>query len=90
MLSPLATRRVEERPQLGTLALGIPAMVGRAVREDALLGAALLLVAPGAADRGIEAVAVERLPQRLRLHDVGVDGAAVDDRADALAQAIRD
>ena len=42
-------------------------------REDALLGARFFLVAPRPADRRIEAMQVERLPQRLGLHDVGMD-----------------
>ena len=55
-----------------------------AEREDALLGARLLLVAARAAERRVEAVLVQRLLQRLRLHDVGVHGRAVVERVDAL------
>ena len=62
----LVRARVVELPQLGPLALRIPAMLGRAEREDPLLGPRLLLVAPRAAEGGVEAVLVERLLQRLR------------------------
>ena len=48
-------------------------MAGRAEAEDALLGAALLLVAAGAAEGGVEAVFVERLLQPLGLPHVGVE-----------------
>ena len=50
-------------------------MLRGAEREHALLGTTLLLVAPAAAECGIEAVQVERLAQRLGQHDVGVGGA---------------
>ena len=63
-------------------------MLRAAEREDALLGARLLLVAARAADRGVEAVLVQRLLQRLGLHHVGVHGGAVADRADALRDAV--
>src|SRR5947209_1549977 len=53
---------IVQRPQLGPLALGVPPVVLVAEAEDALLGSALLLVAPGAAERRVEAVFVERLP----------------------------
>ena len=48
-------------------------MRARAERKHPLLGARSLLVAAGAAERGVEAVAVERLLERLGLHDVGVN-----------------
>src|SRR3546814_11661729 len=47
---------VVELPQLRPLVLRVPAMVGRAKGEDALLGAALLLVAPSAAERRVETI----------------------------------
>ena len=59
---------VEQPPQLGPLVARVPDVAGRAMREDALLGARLLLVAPAAAEGGIEAVDVERLLQRLGQH----------------------
>src|SRR5947209_1695068 len=49
---------VVERPQLGPLALWVPAVIAVAEAEHALLGPALLLVAPGAAERRVEAVLV--------------------------------
>jgi hypothetical protein len=48
-----------------------------AEREDALLGAALFLVAARAAEGGVEAVFVERLLQALGLHHLGVQRRAV-------------
>ena len=59
-------------------------MLGVAEREDALLGARLLLVAARAAEGRVEAVFVERLAQRHRLHDVGVGVGAVVERVDVL------
>src|SRR6185312_5358148 len=46
----LVDARVVIAPKLRPLALGIPGVVGIAEGEDALLGAALLLVAAGAAE----------------------------------------
>ncbi len=83
----LADARVVEAPQLGPLIARVPAVRGRAVREDALLGAALLLVAPRAAERRVEAAPVEGLAQRLRLHHLGVDLAARRDGRNAARQA---
>jgi hypothetical protein len=60
-----------------------------AEREDALLGAALFLVTPGAAEGRVEAELVERLLERLGLHDVGVHGGAVGEGVDALRDAVR-
>ena len=80
---------VEDAPELGPLVLGVPGVLGVAVGEDALLGARLLLVAAGAADRGVVLAGVERLAQRLRLHDVGVARRAVVERVDAVAPAPR-
>ena len=48
----------------GPLVLRLPLAEAVAVREDALLGARLLLVAPGAADQRVEAVLLDRLEQR--------------------------
>ncbi len=58
------------------------------MREDALLGAALLLVAPRAAESRVEAALVERLAQRLGLHHLGVDLAARGDGRDAARDAL--
>ena len=78
--------RVVEVPQLGTLILGVPAMLRGAEGEDALLGARLLFVAPRAAERRVEAVFVQRLLQGLRLHDLRVDGRSVHEGVDAHLQ----
>jgi hypothetical protein len=75
--------RVVEPPELGPLRLRVPAVLGAAEREDALLGARLLLVAPGAAEGRVEAVQVERLLQALRLPHVGVELGAVGEGVDA-------
>ena len=47
-------------------------MTFRAEREYSLLGAAFFLVAPRAAERGIETVFIERLLQCFGLHHVGM------------------
>ena len=62
-----ADARVEQRPQLGPLLLGLPLAEAVAVAEDALLGARLFLVAARAADQAVEAVLLDRLEQRHRL-----------------------
>src|SRR6185436_1053262 len=73
---------VVEVPELGALVLRIPAVLRIAEREHALLGAGLLFVTARTTDGGIGAVLVERLLERLGLHDVGV-AAAVRERRDA-------
>src|SRR5262249_46332515 len=72
---------VEQVPQLRPLVARVPAVALRAEREDALLGAAFLLIAPRASESGIEAELVQRLPQRLRFHDPGMDRGARRKRA---------
>ena len=62
-----------EVPELGPLVFGVPAMRGGAEGEDALLGAALFLVAPRAAKGRVEPVEVERLFQPFRFPHVGVE-----------------
>ena len=64
-------------------------MLRAAERKHTLLGAAFFLVAARAAERGVEAMHVERLLQPLRLHHVGVNGGAVRERVDALRDAVR-
>src|SRR5579871_2652587 len=59
-----------------------------AEREDAFLGARLLLVAPRAAKRGIEFVFVERLLQGLRLHHLCMQCRARVERIDAALKTI--
>ena len=81
---PLLDLRVVEVPELGPLVLRIPAVVFVPEGKHPLLGPRLLLVAAGPAEGGVEAVFVEGLPQALRLHDVGVDLAAVREGVDPL------
>jgi hypothetical protein len=50
---------VVERPQLGTLVLGIPLPEVVAVRVDPLLGAGLLLVAAATTEGGREALLLD-------------------------------
>ena len=76
---------VVEVPQLGPLVLRVPLVELVAEGVDALLGARLLLVAAGAAERGVEAVLVQGLlaaPAVFMI--VGVLVAAVVERVDAL------
>jgi hypothetical protein len=56
---------VQELPELRSLVLGIPLPVGVAKREDPFLGARALLVAPRAAESGVEVAGLERVEQRL-------------------------
>jgi hypothetical protein len=61
---------VPHAPQLGALALGLPAAVGLAHREHSLLGPGALLVAARAADRRVEAVLLDRVEQHPALKPV--------------------
>ena len=61
---------VVEVPQLGPLAPRVPLAEVVAEGEDPLLRARPLLVAPGAAEGGVEAVLVDRVEQRHRLQPV--------------------
>ena len=56
--------------------------------ENALLGAALLLVAAGAAKGCVELILVEGGEQRLRLHEVGVHLGAVGKGAHASFESL--
>ena len=88
MLSPLALRTLYSDHSSGRWRFGSQRWLRVAEAEDALLGAALLLVAPGAAERRVEAVLVERLLQPLGLPHVGVQRAMIE-RVDALRLAPR-
>src|SRR5580693_2392168 len=79
---------VVKAPRLGPLPFRIPAVLGIPKRKHPLLGARALFIAPGAAERYVEPILVERLTQGLCLHDVGVQFGAVTDRADAPRQAL--
>src|SRR5215210_1135848 len=61
---------VVEVPQLRALLARVPLAEVVAEREHALLGAGALLVAAGAAERGVEAVLGDRVEQRGRLQPV--------------------
>ena len=88
MLSPWRLAGVVEAPEFRALVLRVPAMVCGAEGEDALLGAALLLVAAGAAEGRVEPVLVHRLPQALGLHHLGVEVGAGGVGIDAALQAV--
>src|SRR5438445_3005883 len=74
--------------ELGTLVLGIPVMLSRTERENALLRSRFLFVTTGAPERRVEAVLVDRLLQGLRLHDVGVNRRAMDEGIDVHFQSL--
>src|SRR5467141_777819 len=59
--------RVVQAPELGSLVLRVPLAELVAEREHALLGARLFLVAPRAADRGVERKLSDRFEQGHRL-----------------------
>ena len=86
MDSPGLDAGIEQPPQLGPLIARVPAVAGRAVREDALLGAAFFLVAPRAAEGRVEVPFVQRLAQAFRLHDLGVHRRAGGHRRDAARE----
>src|SRR3546814_7975438 len=75
--------RIVQPPQFGTLALRVPAVIGRTEGKDTLLGAALLFIAPRAAEGSVKAVFVERLLPALGLPHVRVQRAMIE-RMDAL------
>ena len=79
---------VVEVPEFRPLPLRVPAMAGAAHREHPLLGARTFLVAPRAADRHVVFAFGQRLLQRVGLHHLGVDVAAVVERIDVLAHAL--
>ena len=60
-------------------------MIGIAVGENALLGAAFLLIPSRAADGRIESQFDERLLKRLGTHDVGIERGTVVEGIDTFA-----
>ena len=66
----LAVPAVVDVPDLGSLVLRVPLAELVAEREEALLGACLLLVAPGAAHHRVELVLLDRVEQRRGLQPV--------------------
>src|SRR3954469_6896426 len=66
----LADPPVVDAPQLRALAARVPLAEVVAEAEDPLLRAGALLVAPRAAERGVEAVLLDRVEQRRRLQPV--------------------
>src|SRR6185503_10759381 len=79
---------VVDTPQFGTLLFGIPAMLSRPDGEHALLGSRLFLVSTGTTECRIETVLVERLLERLRLHDIGVNVRPVCEGSDACVDSV--
>ena len=79
---------VEGAPQLRPLALRIPAMRFVAEREDALLGARFLLLAPSTGDGGVKRMPLQSLAQGLRFHHVGEKRAAVGRGVDGFPHAL--
>src|SRR5262249_13905465 len=75
-------------PQLWPLVAWIPGVVFAAEGKNSLLGPALFLVAPCAAERGVKAELVESLLERLRFHDMCVDCRTRADRADSFFEAV--
>ncbi len=88
-VSPLRAPGVVDLPQLRTLPLRIPLVLGGADREDALLGPRLLLVTPGPAEAQVVLVVVDDLLEPLGLPHVGVHGRAVVERVDPAGDALR-
>ena len=82
-LLALADLAVVEIPELRPLRARVPLAEVVAEREDPLLRARALLVAPGAADRGVELVRLHRVEQRRRLQLVarGARAGLLDDAA---------
>src|SRR4029453_9240222 len=77
----LADAAIVDVPEFRPLVFRIPAVVGVAEAEHALLRARLFLVAARAPERRVKLVLRERRLQRLGLHDVRVLG-AVSERRD--------
>src|SRR5699024_4405556 len=71
-----AVPTVVELPQLRPLGAGVPGTEGVAEGEDPLLGAGLLLVAPGAAEYGVEAVLLDAAQQGGGLEPVAAGAGA--------------
>src|SRR5262249_42536644 len=78
---------IEQIPQLGPLPARIPSMSWSSHRKDPLLRAAYLLVSSRPADRGVEAVVIERALKRLGFHDAGMERRSRVDRVDVLRNA---
>ena len=75
---------VEQVPDFRPLGLRIPLAELVAEREDAFLGARLFLVAPSAADAGVEAEFLDRFQQRHRLRGIARIGLAPQHHAATL------
>src|SRR5699024_11065972 len=71
-----AVSTVVELPQFRPLGAGVPGTEGVAEGEDPLLGAGLLLVAPGAAEYGVEAVLLDAAQQGGGLEPVAAGAGA--------------
>ena len=80
--------RVVKAPGLRPLVLRIPAMLRRAQRKHAFLGAGFLFIAPRAAKGRVEFIKIQRLLQPLRLHHIRMQPRARRDGANARAHAL--
>jgi hypothetical protein len=76
-MGSLTQSGIEQAPQLRALPARLPGMARRAQREDALLGVRLILVAPAAAQRDIEAGMIQRRLQRFGQQQPGVFAVSV-------------
>ena len=71
---------VVDVPQLRTLVLRVPLVELIAERIDTFFRPALLFIATSASESGIELIFIERMQQRLRLHQVRMHLASVRER----------
>ncbi|CAB4731273.1 unannotated protein [freshwater metagenome] len=62
--------RIEQCPRFGALLARVPAPHAVPERQDALLGTGLVLIAPSASERSVEAVLADGVEQRDRLQAV--------------------
>ena len=77
---PFMDTGVVDVPQLRTLVLRVPLVELVAERIDTFFRPALLFIATGASESGIELIFIERMQQRLRLHQVRMHLASVRER----------
>src|SRR5262249_41413251 len=73
-----------DMPKLWPLPFRVPVLGGIAEGKYPFLCPRFLLVAPRPAEGRIEAVGRERVLERFRLHDIGIERTAVGDRGDAV------
>ncbi len=89
MLFAAALAAIIDAPWLGALALWIPQMIGVYERRTRVPWRATFSSSrQAAAECGIEAIMIERLPQALRLHHVGMQFRSARHRIDAASEAL--